>query len=134
MVARGSFTEDWVSPRFSSWAAIFRDLEGRPTQTLEIGSFEGLSACFFLWRLPLTRLTCVDPFKGITEGVPEQAGAGTRDLEAIFELQSSLWVDGVTCSGSSRATRSVACSTSRPRAHSSTSSMWTGHIWGWTCS
>jgi predicted O-methyltransferase YrrM len=90
VVARGTFTQDWVSPRFSHWAPIFDELDGRPARILEIGSFEGLSACFFLWRLPLASVTCVDPFEGITGGVPEHAGIATPELEAVFDANVAL--------------------------------------------
>jgi len=86
VLARGSFSQDWVTTRFSSWRPILEELENRPVQILEIGSFEGLSACYLLWRLPQARITCVDPFIG----TPEQAGLGTPDLEQIFDENVAL--------------------------------------------
>jgi hypothetical protein len=86
VVARGSFSQDWVTTRFSSWRPILEELESQPAQILEIGSFEGLSACYLLWRLPRARITCVDPFIG----TPEQAGLDTRALEEIFDANIAL--------------------------------------------
>jgi len=88
VVARGSFTQDWVTTRFAPWAPILNELEEREeARILEIGSFEGLSACFFLWRLPRARITCVDPFIGIPEGAGTSAAAG---LEAAFDANVAL--------------------------------------------
>ena len=87
VVARGSFSQDWVTPRFARWAPILGELEGRPTRILEIGSFEGLSACFFLWRLPLAEVSCVDTFAGIPESVGTSAAVG---LEETFDANVAL--------------------------------------------
>lgn len=84
--ARGSFSDDWVTTRFAKWRPVLDELEGRPTRILEIGSYEGLSACFLLWRLPLAHITCVDTFGGI----PEHAGLPAADLERAFDANVAL--------------------------------------------
>ena len=58
------FTDDWTSDNFSIWSQIF-DAHGGEffTEGLEIGSFEGRSAIFFLEYLPKLHLTCVDLFE-----------------------------------------------------------------------
>jgi predicted O-methyltransferase YrrM len=60
------FTFDWVSPHASAWEKDFGHLRGKPSvHGLEIGCFEGQSACWFLDNIlthPTSRLTCVDPF------------------------------------------------------------------------
>jgi Methyltransferase domain len=86
VIGRGSFSQDWVTNRFSSWRPILEELESRPMQILEIGSFEGLSACYLLWRLPRAHITCVDPFIG----TPEQAGLDTRGLQEMFDANVGL--------------------------------------------
>jgi len=86
VIARGSFTTDWVSTNFSHWRPILDDLEGRPARILEIGSFEGLSTCFLLWRLPRASLTCVDTFEGVTEN----AGIAVGGLEEAFDANVAL--------------------------------------------
>jgi predicted O-methyltransferase YrrM len=55
---------------------------------LEIGSFEGLSACYLLWRLRDAQLTCVDTFVGRVwhRDVPEV----TRRLEQTFDDNGRL--------------------------------------------
>ena len=42
-------TFDWVSPHAQAWTADLAHLEGKPAvRALEIGCFEGQSACWFL--------------------------------------------------------------------------------------
>ncbi len=60
------FTFDWVTPHASAWENDLAHLKGKPgARGLEIGCFEGQSACWFLDNVlthPTSRLTCVDPF------------------------------------------------------------------------
>ena len=89
VIARGSFTQDWVTTSFTHWRPILDELEGRPARILEIGSFEGLSTCFLLWRLPRASVTCVDTF----EGLIENEGVPARGLEEAFDANVAL-LDG----------------------------------------
>ncbi|MGE3146145.1 MAG: class I SAM-dependent methyltransferase [Pseudorhodoplanes sp.] len=59
-----SFTSDWTSWHFPRWAQLFAEHRERPVRVLEIGSWEGRSALFFMNYLPRARLTCVDPWTG----------------------------------------------------------------------
>jgi predicted O-methyltransferase YrrM len=59
-----SFTADWTSWNFANWARLLRRYRGRRVRALEIGSWEGRSALFFLNFLPRARLTCIDTFGG----------------------------------------------------------------------
>lgn len=60
------FTFDWVAPHAEAWRNDLADLAGKPhVRALEIGCFEGQSACWFLDNVltdPTSRLYCVDPF------------------------------------------------------------------------
>ena len=60
------FTFDWVSPHAAAWEKDLGHLRGKPgVRGLEIGCFEGQSACWFLDNIltdPSSRLVCVDPF------------------------------------------------------------------------
>lgn len=60
------FSYDWVSPHTKEWEKDLRHLKGQPhVRALEIGCFEGQSACWFLDNIltdPTSRLVCVDPF------------------------------------------------------------------------
>lgn len=58
-----TFTTDWSSQHFAKWAEILGHLKGKPATGLELGSFEGRSAIWFLQNIldhPEARLTCVD--------------------------------------------------------------------------
>lgn len=60
------FSFDWVSPHTREWEKDLQHLKGKPgVRALEIGCFEGQSACWFLDNIltdPTSRLVCVDPF------------------------------------------------------------------------
>lgn len=60
------FTFDWVAPHSAAWENDLAHLKGKPNvRGLEIGCFEGQSACWWLDNIlthPTSRLTCVDPF------------------------------------------------------------------------
>ncbi len=86
VVERGDFTQDWFTAHIDSLETVLRQLEGRAARILEIGSFEGLSTCYFLWRLTDLQLTCVDTFEG-SAGLP----SGEREgLEAAFDRNVQL--------------------------------------------
>jgi hypothetical protein len=88
VVARGTFSEDWFTVHIPIWERVMRELEGQQARILELGSFEGLSACFLLWRLPDARLTCVDTFAGIAGY--EAYGIETTELERRFDANVAL--------------------------------------------
>jgi predicted O-methyltransferase YrrM len=83
VVAHGDFSKDWFSGNVATWEPVARELEGRSAQLLEIGSFEGLSACFLLWRLPDAQVTCIDTFEGSVEH--EAYGVEVATLEERFD-------------------------------------------------
>jgi predicted O-methyltransferase YrrM len=60
------FSYDWVTPHTQDWMNDLQQLAGKPNvRALEIGCFEGQSACWFLDNIltdPTSRLVCVDPF------------------------------------------------------------------------
>jgi len=68
-IKKENFNQDWFSWNASVWLDIFDNynLRSRPIRALEIGSFEGLSACFLLQQLPQAHLTCVDTWEGSDE-------------------------------------------------------------------
>jgi hypothetical protein len=83
IVADGAFTEDWFlrGQPVHSWEPLLRELEARAARILEIGSFEGMSACYLLWRLPDAKVTCIDTFEG---GIEQDAGSAAG-LEERFD-------------------------------------------------
>ena len=89
VVERGAFGRDWFTENVSSWEPMMKELDGRGARALEIGSFEGLSACYVLWRLPDSQVTCVDTFEGSAEHI---AGQHLPDsgLETAFDANVAL--------------------------------------------
>ena len=61
------FSSDWTSWHFANWMTILGARRQDPLRVLEIGSWEGRSALFFLNYLPQARLTCIDTFGGNLE-------------------------------------------------------------------
>ena len=62
-----NFSSDWTTYNIPKWAellACFRDV---PVRVLEIGSWEGRSALFFLNYLPHAHVVCIDTFAGSVE-------------------------------------------------------------------
>lgn len=59
-------TQDWFSSNVPHWQAALAELSGQPAvRCLEIGSFEGMSACWLLENVlthQTSRITCIDPF------------------------------------------------------------------------
>jgi predicted O-methyltransferase YrrM len=88
IVARGRFTHLWALGHAGWWEPICIALDGRAVRVIEVGSFEGLSAAYLLWRLPEAEITCVDTF----EGSLEHEGTNTvpADLERVFEENVAL--------------------------------------------
>jgi len=85
---RGTFTHRWAVGDMPRWEPIFRGLEAREAKLLEIGSFEGLSTCYFLWRLPKARVTSIDTFAGSEEH--RSPRVDTSSLEAVFDANVAL--------------------------------------------
>ena len=68
-MTRTRFTQDWVSPHVPAWTHLFQLFDIAPNKMLEIGSFEGRSACWFLEHALSKNgtLYCVDTWKGNAE-------------------------------------------------------------------
>jgi len=64
------FTSDLSSGNFTLWRRVFSPLRDEPLRILEIGSWEGRSAIFFLNYFANATITCIDTFSG--GGEPEQ--------------------------------------------------------------
>jgi predicted O-methyltransferase YrrM len=62
-----TFTTDWAASHFFAWAELLHRLRHTPVRILEIGSWEGRSALFFLNYLPQSRIVCIDTFAGNVE-------------------------------------------------------------------
>jgi predicted O-methyltransferase YrrM len=83
---------DWTSGNFPHWQQILAPLRDRHVRTLEVGSFEGRSALFFLNYLPHSSIVCVDAWDNtpiepdIVEKMPEAAGAADKLAWAIEQF------------------------------------------------
>lgn len=87
VVSRGTFSRDWLTVHLGSWEPLFQLLEGRASRILEIGSYEGLSACYLLWRLADATITCIDTFAS----TPRIGSvASSPELEATFDRNVAL--------------------------------------------
>ena len=65
------FTTDWFSARVPEISASVSRLDAPPHRILEIGSWEGRSAVWFLSAFPGCELTCVDTWEGSVEHTPD---------------------------------------------------------------
>lgn len=83
------FTSDWFS---TAIPGIQHTLKGRNPQTiLEIGSWEGRSACWFLNTYPEATITCVDTFEGSLEHHDmDVAGIKNRFLKNTKEFENRV--------------------------------------------
>jgi predicted O-methyltransferase YrrM len=82
-----SFTADWTTQHFPNWAEAFAPYRSRVTRILEIGSWEGRSALFFLNYFPHASLTCIDTWDG---GAEHQGNWAVRARESELRFDSNL--------------------------------------------
>ena len=66
------FTSDWSSGNFTLWRRVFWPLRSEPLRILEIGSWEGRSAIFFLNLFDQSTITCIDTFSGGSDHSADQ--------------------------------------------------------------
>jgi hypothetical protein len=88
VLPRGTFTQTWFLGDVPRWKTILDELEGTAARVLEIGSFEGLGACYLLWRLPDATITCVDTFAGSAEH--RGTDIVVSELESRFDANIAL--------------------------------------------
>jgi predicted O-methyltransferase YrrM len=85
-----TFATDWTSWHFPNWAKLLAPYCGKRTRIMEIGSWEGRSALFFVNYLPRAHVVCIDTFEG---GQEHQAAADSEDflphLEKRFESNTA---------------------------------------------
>ncbi len=61
------FTNDWASNHFAVWRRVLAPLRDAPLRILEIGSWEGRSAVFFLNFFKNATIVCIDTFQGSSQ-------------------------------------------------------------------
>ena len=95
-----TFATDWTSWHFPNWTKLLESYRDRELKVIEIGSWEGRSALFFLNYLPHAHLTCVDTFAGGQEHQeaaainPEEAKV-LRGVESRFDANTKAFVTRV---------------------------------------
>jgi predicted O-methyltransferase YrrM len=94
--AAGTFTSDWTSRNFPTWIEVLRPWRQQPVNIVEIGSWEGRSALFFLNYIRCSRIVCIDPFTGnaIHRNNPAMA-AHLLELETIFDANVASFADRI---------------------------------------
>ena len=91
----GDFTSDWFSGAIDGIERTFAQQQRPPPRRiLEIGSWEGRSACWFLERFPEASITCVDTFEGSPEHVA--AGLDIAATKSRFLKNTARFGDRVT--------------------------------------
>jgi predicted O-methyltransferase YrrM len=89
-----TFTCDWTTNRIPVWVEALEAYRGAPARVLEIGSWEGRSALFFLNYLPKCRVVCVDTFGGNFEHHQDEYFAAlVPELEARFDANVAAFGD-----------------------------------------
>ncbi|PAQ02881.1 class I SAM-dependent methyltransferase [Mesorhizobium mediterraneum] len=85
--AEKSFSHDWTSTHIPKWQRLFKAIKNRDLEILEIGSFEGLSAVFFLSFFKRSKICCVDTFAGSKEHVTSgsEYEADMSSVESRFD-------------------------------------------------
>ena len=88
---------DWTSWHFPTWAKLLRAYREKPALVIEIGSWEGRSALFFLNYMPRCRVTCIDTFAGGEEHrAADDAPEMLPQLEARFDANVAAFAKRVT--------------------------------------
>jgi predicted O-methyltransferase YrrM len=91
-----AFATDWTSWHFPNWARLLAPYRGKRARVMEIGSWEGRSALFFLNYLPRAHVVCIDTFEG---GQEHQAAAEAEDflphLEKRFDTNTAAFADRI---------------------------------------
>jgi hypothetical protein len=77
------FTRDWALVHFPIWNHVLGARRIGIREVLEIGSWEGMSALYFLNSFPDCRITCIDTFGGGAEHTDPASPFYTPDIGCI---------------------------------------------------
>ena len=87
---------DWTSWHFPNWAKLLRRYRRTAARVVEIGSWEGRSALFFLNYMPRCRVTCIDTFQGGDEHqAAVEASESLPQLEERFDANVAAFANRV---------------------------------------
>ena len=79
------FSTDWTTVHMPTWASTLQDRRHDVVDVLEIGSWEGRSALFWLNYFPRSRLVCIDTFAGSAEHQLAAFAGLVGDIEQKFD-------------------------------------------------
>ena len=90
-----TFGYDWTSGNFPTWASLLARYRDVPARVIEVGSWEGRSALFFLNYLPQSALVCIDTFEGSEEhrAYPENFSKDLSEIEQRFDANLATFAD-----------------------------------------
>lgn len=78
------FTNNWFKSCENIWDQLFTS--GYPKRYLEIGSFEGQSACYAISKLSINQVVCIDTWQGGVEHDNENMAAVEERFDKNIEL------------------------------------------------
>ena len=90
---RYCFSNDWFGGSIQSWDRILTEL--KPSRVLEVGSYEGRSACYLIERISAVRVLeihCVDSWQGGIENDPTSMPAVESRFDENISVAASLSV------------------------------------------
>jgi predicted O-methyltransferase YrrM len=92
-----AFGYDWSSCHFPTWARLLARYRNLPARVIEVGSWEGRSALFFVNYLPHARLVCIDTFAGSEEhrAHPEAFAGDLSAIERRFDANLAPFTDRI---------------------------------------
>ena len=79
------FSTNWAMGHIPTWRRVLAPWRNVPIRILEIGSWEGRSAVFFLNFLKRSHITCVDTFGGGHDTVDNELTPEVPKIEARFD-------------------------------------------------
>ena len=98
-MAERVFTKDWFSKRRRQWRNQLEELRtGGVVRALEIGSYEGRSACWLAEYLaPDLRLECIDPF--VSDEIEARFMQNTEALreQGLLSISKGLSINELAC-------------------------------------
>jgi predicted O-methyltransferase YrrM len=82
-----TFGYDWTSGNFPTWIRLLARYRDVAARVIEIGSWEGRSALFFMNYLSRSKLVCIDTFEGSEEhrAHPEAFASDLPEIERRFD-------------------------------------------------
>lgn len=92
-----TFSSDWTTWHFPNWTKLLEPYRAAEARIVEIGSWEGRSALFFMNYLPRARLTCIDTFAGGQEHREHEhtARVDLPQIETRFDQNTAAFADRI---------------------------------------